>query len=133
MAKRVMSKYDYVFDETCYRKISEESCTVPNMCLSMAEIYRKYVVTGGDISQLPGKVMPHTFDDGDEFDESFESEEYVDTMLHVQELRTRQPEPAYPAAEDKPDNEQSEASADEQSSSSKPQDPATKPSTSTDE
>lgn len=122
--KKVMSKYDYVFKTP--RFISEDSLTVPDLVLSMAEIYRKYAVTG-DISSLPGKVRPNYFDDGDELDDGFESEEMTDTLLHAKELREsalRQQEKAHPASEDKPQEEE-ESSKEE--SSPKPQEPASEP------
>lgn len=106
MAKKktgVFTKYDYVPGN--YRRISEESNTVPDLVLSMAEIYRKYAVTG-DISALPGRVRPVYVDNGSEFDDSFESEEATDTYLHVQDLRESvgksytKKTPASPAEED---------------------------------
>lgn len=120
----VFTKYDYVPGK--YRFISEETLTVPDLVLSMAEIYRKYAITG-DISSLPGKVRPNYVDDGDELEDGFESEEMTDTLLHAKELRespARQPDKAHPASEDKP-QEIEESSKEE--SSPKPQVPASEP------
>lgn len=106
------------------RKIDESTLTVPDLVLSMAEIYRKYAVTG-DISSLPGKVRPVTFDDGDEFDDSFESEEMTDTLLHAREIRTRQQSKANPASEDmdnKEDTSEEDVSTKPQPESDAPSD-----------
>lgn len=123
--KKVMSKYDYVFKTP--RLISEDSITVPDLVLSMAEIYRKYAVTG-DISSLPGKVRPNYVDDGDEFEDGFESEEMTDTLLYAKQLRespARQPEKAHPASEDKPQEKEEDSSKEE--SSPKPHEPVSEP------
>lgn len=102
-----MSKYDFLYNPKNFRRVDESTMTVPDLVLSMAEIYRKYALTG-DINALPGKVRPQSFDTGDEFDESFESEEMTDSMLHATNLRRssvqdpEDPAPANPAEEDKP-------------------------------
>lgn len=85
MKKQVINTTKYNF-KWSPRKVDESTRTVPDLVLSMADIYRKYLVTG-DISSLPGKVRPTMYDEGDEFDESFESEEMTDSLLRARELR----------------------------------------------
>ena len=98
--KNVMSKYDYVFETP--RIIDETTDTVPDLVLSMAEIYRKYKVTGGDISVLPGNIRPIIQDDGDELSDDVydEPEEMTDSLLLARSIRSEASAPANPAAED---------------------------------
>lgn len=83
--QKVMSKYDYVGPNP--RIISEETCTVPDLVLSMADIYRKYAVTG-DISALPGAVRPIVVDDADVEDPiNPDYEEFTDVLEHSRRIR----------------------------------------------
>ena len=104
--KKVMSKYDYVFETP--RIIDESSDTVPDLVLSMAEIYRKYHVSGGDISVLPGNIRPITVDDGDELSDDIydDPEDMTDSLLLARSIRSAASAPANPAAEDKPDKQE---------------------------
>lgn len=118
MKKLVINTTKYNF-KWSPRNVDESTRTVPDLVLSMAEIYRKYLVTG-DISSLPGKVRPTMYDEGDEFDDSFESEEMTDSLLRARELRdsasntiktqtterTRQPDNGPSGQEDKPQNDE---------------------------
>lgn len=104
--RKVMSKYDFVFETP--RVIDESTDTVPDLVLSMAEIYRKYKVSGGDITVLPGNVRPIIQDDGDELsDEVFdEPEEMTDSLLLARSIRSAASAPANPAAEDIPEQKE---------------------------
>lgn len=49
-----------------FRLIDESTSTVPDMVLSMKDIYERYAVTG-DISSLPGSVRPYVEDPEDSY------------------------------------------------------------------
>lgn len=108
---KVMSKYDYVFQTP--RIIDETTETVPDLVLSMAEIYRKYHVSGGDISVLPGNIRPIVQDDGDELSDDIydELEEMTDSLLLARSIRSAASAPAYPAAEDIPEQKEDDSSS----------------------
>lgn len=104
--RKVMSKYDYVFETP--RFIDESTDTVPDLVLSMAEIYRKYKVSGGDIGVLPGNIRPIIQDEGDELSDDIydEPEEMTDSLLLARSIRSAASAPANPAEEDIPEQKE---------------------------
>lgn len=100
------------------------SRTIPDLVLSMRDIYLKYAVTG-DISSLPGRIRPFTDDDVDSNLESPDYEELVDVSYarvnaQREAQRMRQQESANPAAEDIPVGSQ-EPSDKEPQATAKPE------------
>lgn len=80
------------------------SRTIPDLVLSMRDIYLKYAVTG-DISSLPGRIRPYSDDDVDSDLEAPDYEEFVDVSYarvnaQSEVQRMRQQDSAHPAAED---------------------------------
>lgn len=80
-----------------------ELVTVPDLVLSMQEIYEKYAVRG-DIAGLANNTYPHVTDDLDLDDPSvdFVPEETVDILYESRRQRSAASSPANPAVEDKP-------------------------------
>lgn len=68
-----------------FRLIDESTSTVPDMVLSMKDIYERYAVTG-DISALPGSVRPYV-DDPEDSDYRESPEEDLDILFETREAR----------------------------------------------
>lgn len=102
MKQSFIFKHQFKLDP---RIIDESTDTLPDLVLSMRDIYRKYAVTG-DISALPGAVRPLVQDPEDYDGEAPEFEELVDVSYNRtrlrDELRTRQQDTGQAAAERKP-------------------------------
>lgn len=67
------------------RLIDESTSTVPDMVLSMKDIYERYAVTG-DISSLPGSVRPFV-EDPEDSDYRESPEENLDVLYATREAR----------------------------------------------
>lgn len=89
-----------------FRLIDESTSTVPDMVLSMKDIYERYAVTG-DITSLPGSVRPYVEDPEDSGYREY-PEEPLDLFYQSREARMQ--------ADDLLD-EQKESSADRDSES----------------
>lgn len=68
------------------RFIGCESSTVPDMVMSMKEIYSRYAVTG-DISQLPGSVRPMNVDPDDDNYPVTDADDFTDVLQASRSLR----------------------------------------------
>lgn len=69
-----------------YRLIGSETQTVPDMVLSMKDIYQRYAVTG-DITLLPGSVRPMNFDPDDDNYPVTDAEDFTDVLQVSRSLR----------------------------------------------
>lgn len=88
-----------------YRLIDESTSTVPDMVLSMKDIYERYAVTG-DISALPGSIRPYVEDPEDSYYRE-SPEEPLDILYETRNARMQ--------AEDMILNDQKESSAKDES------------------
>lgn len=68
-----------------FRLIDESTSTVPDMVLSMKDIYERYAVTG-DISSLPGSMRPYV-EDPEDSDYRESPEETLDVLYASREAR----------------------------------------------
>lgn len=68
-----------------HRLLDESTSTIPDMVLSMKDIYERYAVTG-DISSLPGSVRPYV-EDPEDSDYRESPEETLDVLYASREAR----------------------------------------------
>lgn len=68
------------------RFIGSKTSTVPDMVMSMKDIYQRYAVTG-DISQLPGSVRPINVDPDDGNYSVTDAEDFTDVLQASRSLR----------------------------------------------